>query len=321
MPKKDGLPKCMYLKHGAYYLVRRNQWVRLSANYHDALVEYARLTAGPDKAALSQLVTRTLADLKAEGLSESTLKNYRLRAAQILEAFAEFSPQQIMPRHVAMFLDNMKHMPASANHAHAFLRNMFKRAVRWGIVDADPTRDIQPFKTGKRDRYITPDEWKRIYSQAGETLQVLMDLAYLTGQRVGDCIGIRYADISESGIHIQQKKTKAKVLIEMTTDLQEVIARAKKIHHSVKGLTLLHKRDGKPLAYSTMYGQWKKACELAGVENANIHDIRAAAATDAKADGRDSKTLLGHTTEASHNRYLRSKQTPVATPNPLRKTV
>lgn len=321
MPKSDGLPKCMYKKHGAFYLVRQNQWVRLSANFHDALVEYARLTSGPDKAALPQLVTRTMADLKNDGLSESTLKNYKIRAAQVLDAFADFAPQEIKPRHIALFLDDMKKTPSAANQAHAFLRNLFKRAVRWGIVDIDPTRDIAIFKTNKRDRYITEDEWTGIYSHANDTLQVLMDLAYLTGQRIGDCMGIRYADISDSGIHVVQQKTKAKVLIQMTPDLRDVIARAKTIHHSVKGMTLLHKRDGSPLSYTTIYGHWKKACEAAGVENANFHDIRAAAATDAKSGGRDSKTLLGHTSDANHNRYLRSKQTPVATPNPRRKTV
>ncbi len=40
------LPRWMHEKHGAYYLVRKNKWHRLAGNLHDALVEYARLTAG-----------------------------------------------------------------------------------------------------------------------------------------------------------------------------------------------------------------------------------------------------------------------------------
>ena len=58
------LPRWMHEKHGAYYLVRNNKWTRLSGNLHDALVEYARLTAGPDQGALGELVTRALADMK-----------------------------------------------------------------------------------------------------------------------------------------------------------------------------------------------------------------------------------------------------------------
>ena len=102
--------------------------------------------------------------------------------------------------------------------------------------------------------------------------------------------------------------------------LAEVIATAKTLHQSVKGFTLFHKRDGKPIPYGTLYHQWSNACRGAKVEDAHFHDIRAAAATDAKAQGLDSKTLLGHTTESSHNRYLRSKETKVATPNRARKS-
>lgn len=318
---KRTLPRWMHEKHGAYYLVRSNKWHRLGKVLHDALVEYARLTAGPNKAELSKLVTDTLADLKADGLAESTLKNYGIAAKKVLNAFAEFTPQQVKPHHVAVFLDSMKATPSAANHCHALLRNMFKRAVRWGIVEADPTRDIEQFKTTARDRYITAAEHAAIRQHATPTLQCLMDLAYITGQRIGDCRHIKYVDISDAGIFIKQKKTKAKVLIEMTPDLLEVVSRARSLHTSVKGMTLFHTRKGTPIPYATLYHQWQSACAAAKVEDANFHDIRAAAATDSKAAGRDSKTLLGHTTESSHNRYLRSKETPVATPNKRRKAV
>jgi integrase len=102
-----------------------------------------------------------------------------------------------------------------------------------------------------------------------------MDLAYITGQRMGDCRHIRYSDISEAGEYVKQQKTGAKVLIAMTPDLEEVISGAKMLHQSVKGLTLFHKRDGAPIPYGTLYHQWRKACDLAKIENANFHDIRA----------------------------------------------
>lgn len=108
-------------------------------------------------------------------------------------------------------------------------------------------------------------------------------------------------------------------MIAMTPDLADVIKRARALHSSVNGVTLFHKRDGTPLLYKTINHQWNKACRAAKVENAHFHDIRAAATTDAKASGLDSRALLGHTTESSHNRYLRSKETKVAAPNKARK--
>lgn len=313
------LPRWMHQKHGAYYLVRNNKWHRLAGNLHDALVEYARLTAGPDKGVLGDLVTRTLADMKLT-VAASTFKNYTSCSRRVLKSFAEFTPQQIRPYHIASFLDLNKATPSMANLLRSFLKGMFTRAVRWGIVEANPVRDIEQFKTEKRDRYITAEEYAEIRKNATPTLACLMDIAYITGQRMGDCRHIKYSDISEAGVFIKQQKTKARVLIAMSPDLAEVIARARSLHQSVKGLTLFHRRDGTPIPYGTLYHQWSNACRDAKVDDAHFHDIRAAAATDAKAQGLDSKTLLGHTTESSHNRYLRSKETKVATPNRARKS-
>lgn len=316
------LPRWMHEKHGAYYLVRNNKWTRLAVNLHDALVEYARLTTGPDKAALGELVSKALADMKLT-VSPSTFKNYKSCSRRVLESFAEFTPQQVRPHHIARFLDDCKSTPSMANLLHSFLRNVFKRAVRWGVIESDPTRDIEQFKTEGRDRLISDDEWKKIKEHASPTLSCLMDMAYLTGQRIGDVMKIRYADITGEGLFVKQDKTKARQLIVMTPDLESAIKAAKAIHQSVKGLTLFHKRDGSPLAYNTIYGHWRRACEAAGIEavgksGVHFHDIRANAATDADEAGMDSRSLLGHTTEGSHQRYLRSKKVKKAAPLPAK---
>lgn len=310
----------MHLKHGRYYLVQDNKWRPLSRDLHDALVEYARLTSKSKSHGreLQELVDKSLADM-AKTVSANTLKNYKTASRRVLEAFDEFAPEQIRPVHIAQFLDDAKDTPSMANLLLAFLKGVFVRAVRWGVVEADPTRDIRQFRTAKRTRYITQDEYSRIQEHASPALKCLMDIAYITGQRIGDVMSIRYSDISDAGLFVQQEKTGARILIAMTPDLADAIQRARDLHKSVKGLSLFHKRDGSPLSYFTIYGHWRRACNAAGVEDAHFHDIRAAAATDAKAAGMDSKTLLGHTTESSHSRYLRSKTVPVATPLPGRK--
>ena len=310
----------MHLKHGRYYLVRRNKWEPLSRDLRDALVEYARLTSGPEAGALGELMRRTLADLKLE-VAESTINNYQYAATRILKAFAKFTPQQIKPHHIALFLDHHKATPVAANTARSLLSGMFKRAVRWGIVETNPVRDIEQFKTKKRDRYITDAEFSAIREQAPPTLQCMMDLAYIIGQRISDLIKIRYTDITDAGIYVKQKKTGARIMMAMTPDLSAVISRARGIHQSVKGMTLFHRRDGRLCSYYTLHDQWVSACKMAGVEDAHFHDIRACTATDAEEMGRtDGKTLLGHTTEGSHQRYLRGKIDKIAQPMPARKS-
>ncbi|MEN3113105.1 tyrosine-type recombinase/integrase [Uliginosibacterium paludis] len=319
MTKSRTLPRWMHLKHGRYYIVRENKWTPLARDLHDALVEYAQLTATTNRGEMAELVNRALEDMRLT-VADSTYKNYSVCAKRVKRSFAKFTPRQVRPVHVAEFLDHHKKKPSMANLLHSFLKGMFQRAVRWGIVEANPVRDIQQFATKRRDRYITADEYQKILAKAPETLQCLMEIAYITGQRIGDVMNIRYSDITEAGLFVRQQKTKARVMITMTPDLTAAINKARSIHQSVKGLTLFHKRNGELLAYSTIYGHWQKACKAAGVEDAHFHDIRAASATDAKKQGLDSRKLLGHTTESSHNRYLRDKETPVATPVPARKS-
>jgi len=319
MVKARTLPRWMHFKHGAFYYVRHGRWRFLSRDRRAAFSEYGRITSDAAEGAMSDLIDKALEDMKLS-VAPSTAKNYTSCAARAKEAFAEFSPEQVEPIHIAKFLDDNKATPSMANLLRSFMKGVFQRAVRWGLVRANPVRDISQFATRSRDRYITVEEFKKIKANATPTLACLMDIAYITGQRIGDCLGMRYADISETGVFVKQQKTGARVLIAMTPDLEDVIARARKLHISVKGLTLFHRRDGTQIPYNTIYGHWQKACKAAKVENAHFHDIRAAAATDAKSAGLDSKTLLGHTTESSHNRYLRSKETKVAAPNKARKS-
>jgi len=308
----------MHEKHGAFYLVRQNKWRHLGRNLHDALVEYARLVAGNDSDKLENLVSRVLADM-AKTVAAGSFRVYRHSATRFLASFGKFAPEQIKPFHIARFMDDMKGTPGMANNCHNFMRGLFKRAVRWGVIEFNPMRDIDRMRTRPRERYITAEEFNRIYRHATPTLQCLMDLAYITGQRIVDLFNIRHADITGDGIFFRQKKTGTRILVKMTPDLSDVIARAKSLHSSGKGAALLfHRRDGTLLRYPTINEHWRKACQAAGVENAKFHDIRAAAATDARAEGLDSRKLLGHTTEQSHNRYLRSRETPVATPNKRR---
>lgn len=312
------LPRWMHEKHGAFYIVRKNKWIFLSRNKHDALVEYARVTEKKSTGEMERLVDRVLEDMKKD-VAASTYEHYSGCGRRVVEAFENFAPDQVKPLHIAQFLDDNKATPSMANLLRSFLKGMFTRAVRWGVVEANPVRDIKPFKTGKRSRYITADEFQAIRSKASPTMQSLMDIAYITGQRIGDILGIRYADITNAGIFIEQDKTHARVLIAMTADLATAIKQARELHQSVKGLTLFHRPNGARLSETTMYGHWVRACKAADVKDAHFHDIRAASATDAKAQGIDSRALLGHTTESSHNRYLRSKEIPTAQPVPARK--
>lgn len=318
MNRNSDLPKRMHYKHGRYYYVHRNKWTPLAKEYHLALQEYARLIK-PASSEFSGLCNRARTHF-LESVKGSTFKTYEIALERIERAFTEFLPSEVKPKHVYAFLNHYRQTPAMANTMRNVLKSVMQTAVKEGLADSNPVRDVEPFQTKKRDRYLTDSEYQAIRENASNTLKLIMDMLYLTGQRIGDVLKIKHSDITSEGIFFQQQKTGTKLMVAMSPDLERTIKAAKELHYCVRGITLFHTRQGKPFAYWTVRTLWKRATEAAKIENANIHDIRAKTGTDARRGGLDSMKLLGHKTETSHNRYLRGKEIPLAEPVTLRQS-
>jgi integrase len=161
------------------------------------------------------------------------------------------------------------------------------------------------------DRLITPAEYKAIHAKLSPRNQCVMDLCFLTGQRVGDILSLKRAQLQADGIHFVQQKTGAKLIVGWTPELREVVARAKTLTGTVVRQTLLSSRDGGPPQYSHVWRAFNAAATAAGVADFRIHDLRALAATTADAEGISAQKLLGHKSARTTESYLRDKRVPV----------
>jgi integrase len=208
-----------------------------------------------------------------------------------------------------------------ANLMHAYINNVYTRAVRWGFVPSNPCRDIQKFKTKDRTRLITPTEFHAIRAQAEPRLAVLMDLAVTMGQRIGDLLTIKYTDIEKDRIYFTQAKTGARLYVAISPEIRKALKEARKIcHHRLSEYLIHHHNDGRKVSYGAIYHHWHAAREAAGVDpDTNFHDLRAVAATAVDDQGGSAKSLLGHANESTTKRYLRSKRVPVAAPAVFKK--
>jgi len=312
-PRKSDkhLPPCVYEKHGAYYYVKGGKWTRLAADLPIALAEYARRFDNP-KGGMPELVERVLSHIEPK-LSKNTISQYRIAAARIKEAMGEFAPNQVMPRHVAALKADMANTPNMANRVLSFLRVVFSHAVEWQEVDSNPCIGILRHKEGRRGRYITDEEYSAIHQNAPARLQVIMDLLYLTGQRVGDVLKLKQADLTEHGVRFEQEKTGARLMVRWTPELRAAVDRANALNGNVVGMNLFRTRarGGKPPSYGVTRDAWQDAVKAAGVPDAHIHDLRAKSLTDAKRQGKDSTALAGHTSAAMTDRYIRDRETPI----------
>jgi integrase len=305
--KKDRhLPACVQFRHGAYYYVKKGKWTPLGKDLRGALAKYASLYQVPE-GTMPALIGTVLAHLRPK-LAKATLDQYGVAARKLSVMLAEFHPQDVQPKDVAAIKVAMSKTPNMANRCLSFLRQVFDYALEQQLVDSNPAASIKRHTEHKRTRLLSQPEYDAIYAQADERLQVIMELLRFTGQRVVDVLHIRESDILPEGIRFRQQKTGAFLTVRWEQGLRSAVERARALQGNVRTLTLLSNRYRKAPDYSTVKRQWSEACTAAGVEDAHLHDLRAMSATRARAEGKNPTELLGHTSPAQTERYLRDRE-------------
>lgn len=317
--KKDRhLPACMYQKHGAYYLVRKGKWVRLGTDFQASLAEYAMLLDKRSMGGMPKLIDDALEHMRTRtkpALKANTLKQYEAAAERLKETFADFEPREVLQRHVVALKLHMADTPNMSNRVTSVLRAVFTYALEQQIVDSNPCIGVRRHLEHKRDRYITHGEFQAICANSSDNMRVIYEMCYLTGQRIGDVLAIRLADISADGIAFRQEKTNARLLVQMTPDLEDLVARIKTLPRKIRGLTLFcSPRGGKPVHYSSVKDAFAISCKKAGVEDASLHDLRAKSLSDTDDQGNDAQKLGGHTDAKMTQRYLRLRKMTVGLP-------
>jgi integrase len=301
------LPRCVYQRHGAYWYVKGGKWTRLGADLRAALATYATLYDAP-KGTMPQLIADALRTI-VPNVKPSTARQYTTAGRKLSKMLVEFSPADVKQRDVAGLKLALSATPNMANRCISLLRQVFAYAVEQQLVETNPVVGVARLTEAKRKRLISPAEYAAIYAKAGERLQIIMDLAAYTGQRIGDVLSIRETQIGPKGIAFCQQKTESAVTVEWKPGLRAAVDRARSLQGGVRTLTLLSGRTGRIPDYRTVRDQWEKACKAAKVEDAHLHDLRAMSATTARREGKDATALMGHKSASQTARYLRDRDT------------
>lgn len=100
---------------------------------------------------------------------------------------------------------------------------------------------------------MTDDEFEWVRKHAHYTVVDAMDLALLTGQRPADVLKLTRKDIRDGALWVVQNKTGARLAIEITGQLAEVIKRITERPRVVISPYLIQDDNGQP-SVSTPYG-------------------------------------------------------------------
>lgn len=310
-PRKTNpdLPSRVYLKNGAYY-------------YVDYQSKWHRLAPGGDKTALYKALSHLLGGEQSSGMAAmfdryevevlptkavKTQKDQKAQLKTLRKVFGNMHPKQILPVHIAKYLDR-RSAKSMANREIALLSHVFRKIIRWGEAVSNPCSDVERNKETPRTRYVTDAEFGAVYALAPPLLRVLMDLAYLTGQRQADLLKIRVEDLRDDGIYFRQNKTGVQIVVVWSDDLRAVVAQAQALQTDAETIRyVVAAKNGQLYKSETLRTAWQRlmaGCVEKGVikERFTFHDLRA----KARSDG-DDKRLLGHANPEAMARVYQRK--------------
>jgi integrase len=357
MSRDPSLPPRVYAKGRWYWLVaaqgKKRVWTKLTTvrdglpALYRKLADLAARDIAPDR--MPALVVDWTKEVSAHR-SKKTQANDTWVTNAISKAFAEFRASEITSPDCSEFLSAFKTRPLNDgttrpsprtfNEMRAGLRELMRFAEEKGYRPAgsNPVDSIKTMPTPARDRYPTDSELRRIKVAAhygkdgkrtrmGPTIALLIDLAYLTGQRVSDLLDLRWSRkaaldaqglveapyVDDDGIYFKPSKTAgstgAKVLIQWTPRLEEAIERAGKLGR--RNLRwVITSQEAQRYDYEAFKSAWSRAIERSSVKGLHFNDLRAKALTDKEErEGMQQARRMGaHSTESQTADYVRHRK-------------
>lgn len=344
------LPPRVFPKGRWYYLVtaegKRRVWTKLTMirdgipALYRKLAEVKARDVAPDR--MPALITDWLDEVGATHGTKQQANN-RWVMGVISEAFAEFRAREVTTPACLSFLKPYRAKPRTHNEMRAGLRELMRYAegkesdgVPFRDPGTNPVDSIKTMPTPARKRYPTDSELRRIKVAAfygadgkrtrmGPTIAALIDLAYLTGQRIGDLLDLRWNKraalgpdglpeapyIAEDGIYFKPSKTAG------TTGAMVRVKWSKKLRATVQRIEAMGRRnlrwvitsqEAQRYDYEAFKSAWSRAVQRSGVKGLHFHDLRAKALSDTdELHGRQAARRKGaHSTEAQTADYLRS---------------
>ena len=136
--------------------------------------------------------------------------------------------------------------------------------------------------------------------------QDILDLAYYSGWRKNEILGLTWDEIDEAGGVIRLSPARSKTLVGRILPISQPIAEAlarRRARRDPDSPLVFH-RDGIPIR--RWRTAWRTACQAAGVPTRFLHDCRRTAARNlirASVPERVAMLLTGHKTRAIFDRY------------------
>lgn len=255
--------------------------------------------------------------LEESGLSERTLRDYESYWKFLAPVFGKVDIDKMKPEYLMRYFHE-RSSKYRAKREVKFLSLIFNWARARGLMSVqNPATGIirQMKATSRRTIYVTNSDFALVYQHGNDLVKDAMDIAYLTGQRPADVFKMKWSDISDGVLYIEQNKTGEHVRIAVTGKLAEVFDRIRS--RKIIGKTVICDDRGNSVnqlgLFRYHFDHARDMAELDAREKGimfnrfQFKDIRAKAATDSDTQTAAQK-LLGHRNINTTTIYRRDKK-------------
>lgn len=249
-------------------------------------------------------------------LAPRTQKDYRQQQKALLAVFGKMRADDVRIEQVRIFMDKRGlESKTQANHELASLSRVYGWGFERGYVKGNPCKGVRKFTSEARTVYITNEQYAAIYNEAIPGLQVAMEISYLCAARLGDVLELRWNEVMDEGIYIEQNKTGTKQIKEWSPRLKSAVQLARNMFGTGGEYVIATSKGGKVTA-KTLNNWWNDAKRTAEQKagapfGCTFHDIKAKGISDYEGSSRDKQLFSGHKTESQVLIYDRkTKITP-----------
>ena len=255
-------------------------------------------------------------------LKAGTAERYRcLLTNEVLPVLGDRDFRSVKRADIQELHGSMKTRPGAANNMVLVISSLYTRIINdWELAEMrNPARGIRPFSIQTRERFLTPEERRRLHAVIQAGLKIppgrkghltlasvwALDLLALTGRRRNEILTLQWpmVDWQHSLLDLPDTKTgRLKVPVSA-----RVLALLKHIHEQTgRPTTGYVLRTYKGTRLRSLNSTWNTIRIAAGIPDVRLHDLRHSFASDALMSGVSLAVvgeLLGHKQTRTTQRY------------------
>ena len=264
---------------------------------------------------IEKLAERFLTTHVAAHCKPNTQASYRgALNNHVVPALGDVAVESVERSDVIRLHQELHATPQQANVVVQVFSRMMSLAESWELIPpgSNPCRGVRLYKKRSRERFLTPDEVKRLGRVLAEAekdgsvwpgIIAAVRLLMLTGCRRSEILSLRWDDVDRTAgvIRLRDSKTGPRV-VPLTRAVKSVLDGIEKSPGSKN--VIVGQRFGRPLV--KFHSHWNVIRERAKLDDVRLHDLRHSYASRALALGESLPTigkLLGHRKVATTAKY------------------